>query len=164
MSSRNPARRTRWWRDLPLIALWLAFAVALGAMIVVSSIRELSQLEAVLFQVVTLTTGLLASYRFGQNAARDAAYDVIRPHARSALRSILALRDSLYRLSLRIEGFKNGNHTDHNLDLIQAIIAEQIPLAGSAVEDWRDVAKDDVDEVISTWPPDLGVERNDDSG
>lgn len=160
MNSRKTARRTRWWRDLPLIGLWLAFAVALGAMIVVSSLRELSQLEAVLFQVVTLATGLLASYRFGQNAARDAAYDVIRPHARSALRSILALRDSLYSLSLRIEGFKE-NGPDQNLDLIQAVIEEQIPLAGSAVEDWRDVAPDDVAAVVQNWPHGRRANSND---
>lgn len=152
MSSRNTARRTRWWRDLPLIGLWVAFAVALGTMIIVSSIRELSQLEAVLFQVVTLVTGLLASYRFGQNAARDAAYDVIRPHARSALRRILSLRDSLFRLSERIEEYKVGGGNDDRLNVIQAIIEEQIPNGRAAVEDWLDVAPDDVEEILQSWP------------
>ena len=150
--SSTPAR---WWRrlDLPLIGLALVFAVALGAMIAVSSMRDLSQLETILFQVVTLATGLLASYRFGRNAARDAAYEVIRPHARSALRRILSLRDSLFRLSDRIEEFKEEG-PDYRLDVIQAIIVEQIPLGGSAVEDWRDIIEDDVEEVVQRWPRD----------
>lgn len=152
MQPENSAHPAKWWKDLPLIGLGLAFAIALGAMIVVSSMRDLSQLEAILFQVVILVTGLLGSYRFGRNVARDTAYDVIRPHARSALRSILALRDSLYNLSARIEGFKD-DEPNHNLDLVQAVIAEQIPLAGSAVEDWRDIAPRDVAEVIQRWPP-----------
>lgn len=160
MRSPNPAHQVKWWQDLPLIGFWLAFVIALGAMIVVSSLRQLSQLEVILFQVVTLVAGLLGSYRFGRNVARDAAYDVIRPHARSALRSILALRDSLYNLSVRIERFRESE-PNHNLDLIQAVIAEQIPLAGSAVEDWRDVAPKDVAAVIKNWPPGREDSSND---
>ncbi len=83
-----------------------------------------------MFQVVTLATGLLASYRFGRNSARDAAYDVIRPHARAALRRILALRDSIFRLSGRIEGYKADGDDDNRLNIIQAIIEEQLPIAG----------------------------------
>ena len=67
MRSPNPAHQVKWWQDLPLIGLWLAFVIALGAMIVVSSFRQLSQLEVILFQVVTLVAGLLGSYRFGRN-------------------------------------------------------------------------------------------------
>lgn len=59
MRSRDSAHRVKWWQDVPLIGLWALFAVTLVAMIVVSSIRQLSQLEVVLFQVVTLATGLL---------------------------------------------------------------------------------------------------------
>lgn len=160
MRSRDSAHQAKWWRDLPLIALSLAFAIALGAMIIVSSLRELSQLEAILFQVVTLATGLLASYRFGRNAARDAAYDLIRPHARSALRRILSLRDSLFRLSERIEGYKVGGDDDDRLNVIQAIIEEQIPNGRAAVEDWLDVAPRDVEEILQSWPEGPGGGEN----
>ena len=76
------------------------------AMVVVSAIRPLSTLELVLWQVVSLLLGLYGSYRFGKNAARDSARDVIRPHARSALRTIISLWASLHRLSARIEEFR----------------------------------------------------------
>ncbi len=106
MRTPNPVHPTKWWQDLPLLVLGLAFIVALGAMVAVSSVRPLSQVEAILFQLVTLTAGLLGSYRFGRNAAREGAFEIIRPHARSALRSILTLHTSMYRLSLRIEEMK----------------------------------------------------------
>lgn len=153
MLSPKSAYTTKWWQDLPLLALGSAFIIALSAMIAVSSFRPLSQLEAVLFQVLTLVTGLLGSYRFGRNAAREGAFEIIRPHARSALRSILTLHTSLYGLSLRIEEMKT-DEPDSRLDLIQAVIEEQIPLGASAVEDWKDVAPSEVDEVIRSWPPD----------
>ena len=159
MEPRNSAHRIKWWQDVPLLGLWALFVIALVVMIVISSIRQLSQLEIVLLQVVTLATGLLGSYRFGRNVAQHAAYDVIRPHARSALRSILTLHDSLYRLSHRIESIKNEVN-DQSLDLVQAIVEEQIPLGITAVEDWRDVAPVDVDEVIQQWPPDRRLDED----
>ena len=61
MQPGDPAYRAKWWQDLSLIGLWALLVIALVAMIVVSSIRQLSQLEVVLFQVVTLATGLLGS-------------------------------------------------------------------------------------------------------
>lgn len=162
MRSQVSMLATKWWRDLPLLALAFVFVVALGAMVAVSSIRPLSQVEAILFQLVTLIAGLLGSYRFGRNAAREGALEIIRPHARSAVRSILTLHTSLYELSRRIEDLKSDS-PDHRLDLIQAVIEGQIPLGASAVEDWKDVAPNDVDEVIRQWPPQRRLQENDNS-
>ena len=163
MRSRESTYRIKWWQDLPLIGLWALFVIAIVAMVVVSSIRQLSQLEVVLLQVVTLGTGLAGSYRFGRNAAREAALDVVRPHARSAVRRLLSLRDSLYRLSARIEQYKVDPDYDVRFDLVQAIIDEQLPNGRSAVEDWRDVATEDVDEIIQTWAANLDREEHDDA-
>ena len=89
--------------------LWvIPFVVTLavfGFVVYVASERALSQLEVVLFQVLTLGLGLFGSFWFGRSSAREAARDVVRPHARSALRTILSLRDSLFRLSGRIEEY-----------------------------------------------------------
>ena len=78
------------------------------------------------------------------------------PHARSALRTILSLRDSLVRLSGRIEDFK-AQTPDSRLDVIQSIIDEQIPMGRSAAEDWRDIVPDEVDDVIEGWIKDKEV-------
>lgn len=150
MRSQNSAHPVKWWRDVPLIGLGLLFTIALGSMIVVSSIRQLSNLEAILFQVLTLAAGLLGSYRFGQNMAREDAISIIRPHARSAMRRVLELRDSLYNLSNRIEEFKNDK-PDPRLDFIQGIIDERIPTGRSAIEDWNDIVPDDVNEILRRW-------------
>ena len=162
MQPKNSAHRVKWWYDFPLVAFSAVFVIALVVVIVLSSISPLHPSVQYVFQVITLAAGVLGSYRFGRHSARDAAYDVIRPHARSALRSVLTLHDSLQRLARRIEGLKTDS-ADRGLDLIQAIVEEQIPLGSSAVEDWRDVAPDDVEEVIRNWPPDWRSQSDDNS-
>lgn len=119
-------------------------------MVVVSAIRPLSTLELVLWQVVSLLLGLYGSYWFGRNAARDSAREVIRPHARSAVRSLLGLRDSLRALSHRIEDYQD-EEADYRLDVIQAIVEELMPVSDSAIEDWRDITPEDVAEIIRWW-------------
>lgn len=132
-----------------LIPLVVVLAL-LGFVLYVSSGRALSQLEVVMFEVLTLGLGVFGSFWFGRTSAMEAARDMVRPHARSALRTILALRDSLERLSGRIEEYKTEG-ADHRLDIIQAIVNEQMPICGSAVEDWHDIVPTDVDEVIKRW-------------
>lgn len=136
-------------RAIPLTIVVGAVVLAV-AMVVVSAIRPLSTLELVLWQVVPLLLGLSGSYWFGRNAARDSARDVIRPHARSAVRSLLGLRDSLRALSHRIEDYRD-EEADYRLDVIQAIVEEQMPVSDSAIEDWRDITPEDVAEIIRWW-------------
>ena len=133
---------------------WLWFVLIVGAvalavaMITVSAVRPLTTLELLLWQVLSLTVGLFASYRFGQNAARAAVRDVVRPHARSATRHLVSLWSSLYRLSRRVEEFRSLRE-DYRLEVIQAIIEEQIPISSSAVEDWRDIVEEDIAEILA---------------
>ena len=131
---------------IPLILI----LVLLAAVIIVASIRDLTSLEIIMFQVLTLGIGLFGSFWLGRSSAIEAARDVVRPHARSSLRTILLLQDSLYRLSIMIEEFKQDDG-DIRLDRIQTVVNEQIPIGRSAVEDWRDVVPDDVDEVLKRW-------------
>ena len=136
-------------KAIPVLIVAGAIVLAV-AIVIVSAIRPLSTMELVLSQLVSLALGLYGSYKFGQNAARESAHDVVRPHARSAVRSLLGLRDSLYRLWDRIEDYRLDDE-DYRLEVIQAIIEEQVPTGDSAIEDWRDIATEDVDEVIRRW-------------
>lgn len=85
MSGQKPIWQ-RW--DLALIAgsivIGLVFIVAIAT---VASMRELSPLEIVLFQIITLGIslggGLFGAYKFGQNAGANKQFD------RSALRSVM---------------------------------------------------------------------------
>jgi hypothetical protein len=118
---------------VPLAIVSGAIALAI-AMVIVSAIRSLSTLELMLWQVVSLALGIYGSYRFGQSSARDAARDVVKPHARAAVRRIVSLRDSLYRLSRRVQTYQLQDE-DPRFSVIQAVIQEQIPAGRAAVED-----------------------------
>ncbi|MYC28588.1 MAG: hypothetical protein F4X65_00650 [Chloroflexi bacterium] len=118
--------------------------------VIVSAFRPLSTLETALWQLITLAAGLYGSYLLGQKAARESATDLLRLHARSAVRRLLAIRGSWHRLSHRIEEFQ-VEERDPRLDVIQAIVEERSTIADSAIEDWRDIAADEVDEVITLY-------------
>ncbi len=138
-------------RTIVLIVGAIGGAIALAvAMIIVSAFRPLSTLETALWQLISLVAGLYGSYLLGRRAARDSAMDLLRLHARPAVRRLLAIRDSLRRLSARIEEFQLED-SDPRLEVIQAIVDERIRLGDSAVEDWRDVAAEEVDQVIGSW-------------
>ena len=138
-------------RTTVLIVGAIGGAVALSVgMVIVSAFRPLSTLETALWQLITLAAGLYGSYLLGQRAARESAMDLLRLHARSAVRRLLAIRGSWHRLSHRIEEFQLEER-DPKLDVIQAIVEERSTIADSAIEDWRDIAADEVDDVITLY-------------
>lgn len=102
--------------------------------------------EVVLFQLLILVTGLLGSYIFGRTSAHASALELIKPHARSAFRRVTTLYSSLYRLSERIEELNEGDH-DNRLELIQALVNEQITTGQDAMEDWRDIVPEEVEQI-----------------
>ncbi len=127
--------------------LFLSASLVIACIFVVlTSFRNPTTIEAALFQLLILISGLLGSYIFGKNAARAAAIDVIKPHARAAFRRLTHLYNSLYRLSERIEELKEEK-PDHRLDLIQALIHEQIGTGQDAIEDWRDIVPEEVEQI-----------------
>ena len=71
---------------------------------------------------------------------------MIRPHARAAFRRVTALYQSLYRLSIRIEQLKDEK-PDNRLDLIQVLVDEQIATGQDAMEDWRDIVPEEVEQI-----------------
>ena len=134
-------------RDNPIVPLLIGFSVAAAvAFVILSFSKSMSPVEDVLFQVLISGTGLLGSYIFGRNSARAGALEVIRPHARAAFRRVTALYNSLYRLSGKIEELKQEG-LDHRLDLIQALVNEHIATGKDAMEDWRDIIPEEVEEI-----------------
>ena len=136
------------WLQVLLLVICI---LAAGAVVVLTVFRDLTTLEFGLFQLLILATGLLGSYIFGRNAARVGATEVLKPHARAAFRRVMALYNSLYRLSNRIEELKAEN-PDNRLDLIQALVNEQITTGQDAMEDWRDIVPEDVEEIEKRRP------------
>ena len=131
------------WHSYPLLVLSLGIAVFF---VVLSFFRTPTAPETALFQAIILICGLLGSYIFGRNAAKIAARDKIKLHARPAFRRVIALYNSLIRLSIKIEGLK-GEKFDHRLEQIQALVNEHIETGQDTVEDWRDIIPEDVAEI-----------------
>ena len=121
-----------------------------GAMVLVSAMRTLTSLEQVLFQVLILGVSITASWRIGRTSAMSAAQETVRLHARPAFRTVLILYESLSRLSLEIH-ISNERNPDSRLERIESIVNEQIEIGRSALEDWRDIVPEDVEEIESRW-------------
>ena len=148
MNDREPKSRSliSWvTANLPAIGLATSLVAAI-AMVVLTLYKHPTAFEAGLLQIFILLTGLWGSYILGKKSALDAARDLIRPHARSAFRRVLALYASLRRLSETIQTM-NTNGDDLRLNQLQALVDEQIWTGQDAMEDWRDIIPEDVAEI-----------------
>lgn len=133
----------------PIILVILAFIVT-SFSVYVASIRTLTGLENTLLQAVALVFGLLGSFLFGRQSTRDAAKEILKPHARSAFRRLISLYESLSRVALEIENSKNNKESNSEkiaLAKLEAIVIEQLATADDALEDWRDIVPDEVAEL-----------------
>lgn len=126
----SQSHRTVKWTGFALITLSIAVLIIFGF---VAKFRPLSGLETVLLQVFSLAIGLLGSFIFGRESVREAAPDVIKPHARSAFRRLLSLYGSLSRLALTIQAARPANKTwfldAGGLDKLEVMVTEQIATA-----------------------------------
>lgn len=146
---------------------WLvAGSIAVSAFfVVVSSLRDLTALESTLLQVFSIGLGLAGSFIIGREGSKEAAADLIKPHAKSAFRRVLSLYNSLSRLATAIEIQKeqltNNKAAQHSLEKLQGIVIEQISTADDALEDWKDIIPEELDKVKLTAEArtDLGERR-----
>lgn len=56
--------------------------------------RTLTGLESFFWQIFVFGVGLVGSFIFGRQSAREAAREIIKPHARSAFRRLLSISKS----------------------------------------------------------------------
>ena len=122
---------------------------------IIASNRALTSLEAVLLQSFGLGAGILGSFIFGRQSAGKAAREMVKPHSRSAFRRVLSLYQSLSRLASVIENAKyfsskldELNNSNYGyLPVLEAIVTEQLSTANDALEDWRDLIPEDIQEL-----------------
>jgi hypothetical protein len=139
-------KKTEQW--LPLLLIVVAFLVA-GISIFIASQRPLTSLENTLLQAFSLAFGLTGSFLFGKQSATDAAKQIIKPHARSAFRRLISLYESLSRVGAEIENSKNSQSEAITIAKMEAIVVEQLATADDALEDWRDIVPEEVEELRS---------------
>lgn len=110
----------------------------------VATTRNLTSLEAYCFQVFALVVGLTGSYLFGRLAARTIGRELFRPHARSAFRRVRALSSGMSHVVGVTSDPQSSAET--RLKIIAAIAQGQLIAAADALEDWKDVVPDLVNE------------------
>jgi len=136
-------------RWLPIFLLVSAFLIV-GLSVYTSSQRNLTSLENTLLQIFALGLGLIGSFIFGKQSAKEAARELIKPHARSAFRRLISLYESLSRVGYEIEKHQSTNSNSsegHTMAKLEAIVIEQLATADDALEDWNDIVPDEVSEL-----------------
>ena len=148
---------------LPAALMLISLAVA-GYSVYVTTNRSLTPLEGALLQLFILSVGLAGSFWFGRQSAMRAAREIIRPHARAAFRRLVSLYNSLSRVAEAIKSAEQSESVDDYriaLTRIDATVKGQLEMADDALEDWRDIAPEDVDEL---WKRRLPSENRENEG
>lgn len=145
-------------KSLSGIALILISLVGSGFFVRIGAERTFSNLENTLLQVFAIGIGIAGSVIFGRESARDAARELVKPHARSAFRRLVSLYKSLSRVAVAIEQARvqsvDGT-SNATLDKLSAIVEEQLATADDALEDWNDIVPEDVRELRQQLRKDL---------
>ncbi len=115
--------------------------------------RTLSGLESVLWQIFVFAGGLAGSFIFGRQSARDAAREIIKPHARGAARYLISLYKSILRArSAATMEVSQDLATSAGYHVIRAyliaIFTEQLATADDALENWRDILDEELEDLI----------------
>ena len=101
-------------------------------------------------QIIFLSIGCSVSFFVGKKSVERAAKEVIKPHARSAFRRLLSLYHSLSRAATAIELAQISDSQENYqvaLARLEEIVTEQLSTADDALEDWRDIVPEDVEEL-----------------
>ena len=140
---------------LPSLLILISVGVA-GYFVHVANMRTVTDLEGVLLQIIALATGLVGSFFFGRRSAHEAAKEIIKPYARSAFRRLLSLYRSLSRVASILassQDFESRESYQVMHAKLEGIVVEQLTTAGDALEDWRDIVPEDVEELRQGLSP-----------
>ena len=133
-----------------ILSIGLSILLVLFGLVHITTKRPLTDLENVLLQVIFLAIGSSISFFAGQKSAREAASEIIKPHARSAFRRLLSLYHGLSRAATAIE-LSQSSKSDEDYQVLLArleeIVAYQLITADNALEDWNDIVPEDVKEL-----------------
>ena len=129
-----------------LAALLVVASLAMATVFIyVASRRELSTLELVTFQLMTLFLSLAGSFVGGRQFADASSEQSLRRHAKSAFRRVLSLYRGLSRVAALVA--EKGVAPQNVLPVIEAVVKEQIDTADDALEDWREIVPEDAEAL-----------------
>ena len=141
----------------------MAVSIGLGALTVYVGTRKTPNTFAtLLLQAITLVFGTYGAYVFAKASVEDAARALVTPHARSAFRRVRNIYEALGRLldlidrqSAAFTLMRKSGMPD-TLDyetvrltmlMLERIVAEQVNTVDDALEDWRDLVPDEVQQI-----------------
>ncbi len=129
-----------------LAVLLILVAIGISVFVVYTTTkRTLTTIEGTLWQIFVLAAGLAGSFIFGQQSAR-----INKLHARSAFRNLLSLYQSLRLASTEIKTARSSESPENTqviLARVDATITSQLMTADNALEDWKDILPEDVEEL-----------------
>lgn len=144
-------KNSQWiWQGL----IALAVLVLIGVIVYFAARRNLSSLESVLLQFIALAIGCGVSYWVGKTSVKEAAEEIIKPHAKSAFRRLIFLYLTL-RKAANIIKLSNSSESQEEYEMLFArleeIVAAQLITADHALEDWNDIVPEEVEELKQNY-------------
>ena len=126
--------------------LILISLVSFGCFASVAVKRPLTQIEAIVLQIFTFSAGLAGSAIISYQLSIRASREAIKPHARSALRRLIRLYESMSRMATIINAQKPADDRT-KITRIEEIVRAQIATADDALADWEDLVPESVEEL-----------------
>jgi hypothetical protein len=141
----------------------VAASIGLGILTVYVGTRKTPNTFAtLLLQAITIVFSTYGAYVFAKASVEGAARALVTPHARSAFRRVRNIYEALGRLldlidrqSANFEMTRRPGMPD-TLDyetvrltmlMLESIVTEQINTVDDALEDWRDLVPDEVQQI-----------------
>lgn len=106
--------------------------------------RPLTEVEVVVFQFLSLSSALVGSYIIGRRTSNEKINKILEPYARSAFRRLISLYQSISRVAQIIDEDEDDSI---KIQIINAIVIEQISTANDALADWEDIVPESVEEL-----------------
>jgi len=139
---------------LGILLILLSLIIA-GYFIYLSNSRTLSSFENTLFQIFILSISIFGGSFISQPLAEENARKRISPHAKSAFRRLISLYLSIsyiQNITKHVNPIGTGDEEcNRKLLIIQTIAQEQTNSAKDALEDWRDLVPDEVEELYKRF-------------
>lgn len=159
-----------WIRDHGwLLATCVTFVILLAITVQITSRDESTNLENGLLQFILFAAGVMFSFYSGRQTVRATTQEVLRPHGTKSVRRLLTLLAGIQTFSVVIDQERiaiedaadpEANTVSlaaatHSFNVIQSHIPGEIRTVGDALEDWRDVVPEQVDELMREQSPDV---------
>jgi hypothetical protein len=151
------APRANWWsRNGSLVGLGIVLVVALVITIYFTTRKSATHVETALWEFISFAIGLGLSYYLGKASIKQAANDVIKPQARSALRRLSGVGSGIATAQQYAQGQAEramladdwpAERFVDSLETMSLMLSVQIESLSAAIEDWREFSPELVNEL-----------------